>query len=199
MLRFFSFLTTLVFVWSTHIGVAAAANVAILMPGSGGIVPNDFLVRNDARFKAAGIRTILTTSSSTAASTIAAETAQGHKVVLVGMSLGTVGVASALASGARPAGVVFVSGLYPTVMETLGSPNRLPPTLLVHHSHDVCPRTLPSSATEFAHWSRGKARVHWVNTTGEPSPNPCNARAAHAFFRKDGPAVSAIIGFIRSH
>lgn len=102
---------------------ARAANVAVLMPGSAGAVPGDFLVRNDARIKASGIRTVVTTSSSTATETIAAETAQGHKIVLVGMSKGTTDVASALASGAKPSGVVLVSGIYPAVMATLGSPD----------------------------------------------------------------------------
>jgi len=46
---------------------------------------------------------------------------------------------------------------------------------------------------------RGKARLQWINTSGEPSSDPCNAQGAHGFFRQDGPAIGAIIGFIRSH
>ncbi len=198
MRRIHTLLMTLVVASSIYAGAATAANVTVLMPGSGGIVPGDFLVRNEARIKGAGIRTIVTTSSSTAAETIAAEAAQGHKVVLVGMSKGTVDAAAALAAGAKPAGVVFVSGIYSRVMPTLGSPDRLPATLVVHHSNDVCKFTLPSGANEFVVWAHGKARLQWINTTGEPSENPCNARGAHGFFRQDGPAVSAIIAFIRS-
>jgi hypothetical protein len=178
---------------------AAAANVAVLMPGSGGITPGDFLVRNEGKFQGAGIRTILTTSPSSAAEAVAAETAQGRKIVMVGMSKGTVDVASALASGARPSGVVFVSGMHSRMMSTLGSPDRLPPTLVVHHSQDICQFTLPSAANIFVGWSRGKARIQWINTTGQPSSNPCNAQGAHGFFKQDGPAVSAIIGFVKSH
>lgn len=177
---------------------ASAANVAVLMPGSSGIVPGDFLVRNQARIEAAGIRTIMTTSPSTAAEAIATEAAQGRKVVLVGMSKGSVDVAQALASGAKPTGAVLVSGIHKQVMATLGSPDRLPATLVVHHSRDICRFTLPGDAAEFVSWSRGRARVTWINTSGEPSDNPCNARGAHGFFRQDGPAVAAIIGFIRS-
>ena len=180
-------------------GAAHAANVAVLMPGSLGAVPGDFLVRNEARINASGIRTIITTSSSTAAQTIAAETAQGHKVVLVGMSKGTTDVASALASGARPTGVVLVSGIYPTVMQTLGSPDKLPPTLVVHHVNDLCRNTQPMFARDFAGWAHSKARLTWINNSGPPSDNPCNAHGAHGFFDKDGPAISAVIGFIKSH
>jgi hypothetical protein len=178
---------------------AAAANVAVLMPGSGGITPGDFLVRNEGRFRAAGIRTIVTTSPSSAAEAVAAEKAQGRKIVMVGMSKGTVDVASALASGARPSGVVFVSGIHSMVIATVGSPDRLPATLVVHHSQDACRRTPPSDASRFVAWAGGKARIQWINTTGEPSSNPCNARGAHGFFRQDGPAVSAIISFVKSH
>ena len=178
---------------------AAAANVAVLMPGSGGITPGDFLVRNEGRFQGAGIRTIMTTSPSSAAQAIAAETSQGRKIVIVGMSKGSVDVASALASGARPSGAVFVSGIHSTVMATLGSPDRLPATLVVHHSQDGCRRTPPGDASRFVAWSGGKARIQWITTTGAPSSNPCNAAGAHGFFKQDGPAISAIISFIKSH
>jgi hypothetical protein len=178
---------------------AAAANVAVLMPGSSGIVPGDFLVRNEGRFRGAGIRTIMTTSPSSAAEAVAAEIAQGRKIVMVGMSKGTVDVASALASGARPSGVVFVSGIHSRVMSALGSPGALPATLVVHHSQDACRFTSPADASRFVAWTGGKARIQWINTTGEPSDNPCNARGAHGFFRQDGPAVSAIISFVKSH
>jgi hypothetical protein len=75
----------------------------------------------------------------------------------------------------------------------------LPSTLVVHHSQDACRRTSPSDASRFVAWSGGKARIQWINTTGQPSNNPCNAQGAHGFFKQDGPAVSAIISFVKSH
>ena len=196
--RLSAFLWLLALAFAGGAGAATAANVAVLMPGSSGIVPGDFLVRNQARFEQAGIRTIMTTSPATAAESVAAEAALGRKAVIVGMSKGSVDAAEAIAGGAKPAGVVFVSGIHSRVMATLGSPDRLPATLVVHHSRDICRFTLPADASEFVRWSRGKARLLWINTSGEPSDNPCNARGAHGFFRQDGPAVSAIIGFVRS-
>jgi hypothetical protein len=196
--RLSAFLWVLALAFAGVAGPAMAANVAVLMPGSSGIVPGDFLVRNQARFEQAGIRTIMTTSSATAAESVAAEAAQGRKAVIVGMSKGSVDAAEAIAAGAKPAGVVFVSGIHSRVMAALGSPDRLPATLVVHHSRDICRFTLPADANAFVTWSRGKARLVWINTSGEPSDNPCNARGAHGFFRQDGPAVSAIIGFVRS-
>jgi hypothetical protein len=193
-----AFLSVLALACAGVAGSATAASVAVLMPGSSGIVPGDFLVRNQARFERAGIRTIMTTSPATAAETVAAEAAQGRKVVIVGMSKGSVDAAEAIAGGARPAGVVLVSGIRSRVMAALGSPDRLPATLVVHHSRDICRFTLPADASDFVKWARGKARLQWINTSGEPSDNPCNARGAHGFFRQDGPAVSAIIAFVRS-
>ena len=177
---------------------ARAANVVVLMPGSHGITPGDFLVRNEDRFKHAGIHTIMTTSSATAAETVAAEASQGRKVVIVGMSRGAVDAAAAIAAGARPAGIIFVSGIHSRIIATLGTPDKLPATLVVHHSRDVCQFTLPSGAAEFVAWTHGKARLRWINTNGEASSDPCNAQGAHGFFRQDGPAVAAIIEFVRS-
>ena len=198
MRRFYASLTVLALAWPGCIGAAAAANVAILMPGSSGIVPGDFLVRNEDKFKRAGLRTIMTTSPASAAEAVATEAAQGRKAVIVGMSKGAVDAAAAIAAGARPAGVVFVSGIHLRMIATLGTPDKLPATLVVHHSRDACKFTLPIGATEFVTWARGKARLQWINTSGEPGANPCNAQGAHGFFRQDGPAVSAIIGFVRS-
>jgi hypothetical protein len=192
-------LLALALVWLGQIGPASAANVAVLMPGSGGAVPNDFLARNEGSFRSAGIRTIMTTSPSSAAQAIAAETSQGRKIVIVGMSKGAIDVASALASGARPSGAVFVSAIHSSVMATLGSPDRLPATLVVHHRQDACNRTPPSGASSFVAWAGGRARLQWINTTGQPASNPCGPQGAHGFFRQDGPAVSAITAFIKSH
>ena len=50
-----AFLIILLLGWSGAVSQAAAADVAI-QPGSSGIVPGDFLVRNEGNFKRAGIR-----------------------------------------------------------------------------------------------------------------------------------------------
>jgi hypothetical protein len=74
--------SVLALAWLGQTGPAGGANVAVLMPGSGGIAPNDFLVQNEGRFRSAGIRTIMTTSPSSTAEAIAAETSQGRKIVI---------------------------------------------------------------------------------------------------------------------
>ena len=176
--------------------------VAILMPGAGGGTPNDFLVRNQSKIGGAGIETRLTTSPAEAAEIARSERQKGRKVVIVGMSLGALHAAEALAAGAPVNGVVLVSGLLEKGTAVLGSPAKLPPTLIVHHRKDECKLTPPSGARYFQQWAGGKARIAWIDTTGTPPPGPkggpCRPFGAHGFFTKDGPAVSAIVGFIRS-
>jgi hypothetical protein len=191
-------LTASLILFAPSAASAQGSRLAVLMPGSAGAVPIDFVVRNEARIRAAGIETVVTTSPSQAASLVQAERAKGRKVVLVGMSRGARDVSQALASGARPSGVVFVSGMLNDAMSILGSPAVLPPTLLVHHRRDECRFTAPEDTQRFAAWAGGKASLRWVDTKGVPHPNPCGARGAHGFFLQDGPAVAAIIGFIRA-
>ncbi len=176
----------------------AQGKVAILMPGSAGAVPNDFLVRNKDRIGGKGVSTVITTSSSEAASISQAEAAKGRKVVLVGMSRGAIDVAAALAAGAKVNGLVIVSGMYREAQARLGSPGLLPRTLLVHNKYDTCKFTLPEFASEFAAWSGGRASVRWVNVQGPEVPRVCGPMGAHGFYRQDGGAVAAINGFIQS-
>lgn len=76
--------------------------VAILMPGGDGLgSPNEFLMRNRNRFTQAGIRTDVARSSEDAVSLSKSEQARAERVILVGMSLGVVRAAQALAAGAQ--------------------------------------------------------------------------------------------------
>lgn len=171
---------------------------AILMPGAGGIHPNDFLVRNKDRFDAAGFETIVTTSPGEAASAARTAQAEGRKAVIVGMSRGAGHAAQAVASGAPVAGVVFVSGVIEDMMSGLGSPSVLPAALLVHNCGDECPLTSPEGAQDFVRWTRGKAQIRWITTRGPPMGRACGPHGAHGFHHQDGAPIAAIIGFIRS-
>jgi hypothetical protein len=171
--------------------------VAILMPGAGGAVPDDFLMRNRGKFSRAGIRTIVTTSPSEAVAISRAEHSKGNRVVIVGMSRGAINTATALASGATVSRAVFVSGNFRQVAGILKSSTHLPSTLVVQHRHDLCPHTPPKGAIRFIGWAKGKARIHWIDTNGAARGGPCGPFGAHGFFGNDGPAIAAIISFIR--
>ena len=183
---------------------SAAQPVAlVLIPGAGGIHPRDFLVASQPIFQSAGLQTALTTSAGQAASLIAQYKAQGMRVVLVGMSLGAVTAAQAVASGAQPDGVVFAAGgLLPpgtpngSVVETLGDPSRLPRTLVLHHRGDQCVLTPPEAVPEFIRWSRGRARVAWITGGGGFGP-PCRPNTPHTFEGRTQAAAGAIVQFAR--
>ena len=177
---------------------AQSGKLAVLMPGAGGAVPIDFLVRNEGRIRAAGIDTVITTSPAQAASLVRAAVEKKRKVFLLGMSRGARDVAQAIQAGARPTGVVFVSGGLNAAKGILGSPAALPATLVIHHRRDECDRTRPADAQSFVAWAGGKATLRWIDNKGPPVPNPCGPRGAHGFYLEDGPAVSAILGFIQA-
>jgi hypothetical protein len=118
-------------------------------------------------------------------------------VVLVGTSNGTRRIANAIASGARPSAVVLTSGLLQTVQHTIGSPDRLPRTLVVHHRNDQCRGTPPAAVEPFKQWGGSKVTVVWLE--GGPGGEPyCEARSYHGFQGIDGQVVSVVARFVLS-
>jgi hypothetical protein len=122
-------------------------------------------------------------------------------VTLVGTSRGTQRAARGIAAGARPARLVLTAGFLSNasgdrdnVINILGTPSRLPPTLVVHHRDDECKKTRPAGVAPFIAWSKGKARVTWL-TGGRSRGRLCQARAHHGFNGIDGSVVSAVAGF----
>jgi dienelactone hydrolase len=175
----------------------------VLIPGAGGAHPSDFLVLSTGLFQSAGLQTEMTTSASQAASLVADFKARGMRVTLVGMSLGAVTAAQALAAGARPDRVVFAAGgLLPpgtpngSVRDTLGDPALLPPTLVLHHREDACRLTPPEAIPEFIRWTRGRARASWIVGGGGPG-FPCRPNTPHTFTGRERAAAGAIINFAR--
>lgn len=177
---------------------AAQKPLVILIPGAGGAVPNDFLVRNKSGFQRAGFAVKITTSPRDAAKTIRQQSAR-RKVYLVGMSKGAMMSARILSRGVRPAAAVFVSGNYQRVMATMGSAAQLPSTLVVHHRQDRCRMSAPGHVSAFVNWSRGRVRVAWMSMSGGGNDNPCGPNGAHGFFRKDQKPIAAITRFLRTH
>ncbi len=176
---------------------ASAQTAAILIPGAGGPVPIDFLMRNQNAFASAGVEAIVATSPQQAVAISQKLKAANRRVFLVGMSRGGMMASGAIAAGAKVDGVVFVSTGLNAVRQRIGSPARLPRTLIVHHRNDGCDRTSPQEVAGFVQWSGGRARVAWMDMQGREPPNPCGPRGAHGFYMQDGPAVRAILSFVR--
>ncbi len=183
---------------------APSPSALVLIPGAGGASPMDFLVLSTSLFEAAGLTTVMTTSADQASRLIADLQSRGFRVTLVGMSLGAVTAARAIALGSRPDRVVFAAGgLLPpgtpngSVVGTIGNPSQLPQTLVLHHREDACPMTSPGAVDEFARWSRGRAKVVWVSGGGGPG-QPCRPNTPHTFTGRENVAAAAIIQFAKS-
>ena len=123
------------------------------------------------------------------------------KVTLVGTSRGTQRAAHGIAAGARPARLVLTSGFLSdasgdrdNAIAILGSPDALPPTLIVHHRHDECGKTSPEGVAPFLAWAGGCARVVWLDGGASEGP-PCEAFAHHGFNGIDGQVVGVVSGF----
>jgi hypothetical protein len=125
-------------------------------------------------------------------------------VALVGTSRGTQRAARGIAAGARPDALVLTSGfLSPQsgqgvnihVMGVVGSPGRLPRTLVIHHRRDGCHFTSPEGVAPFLAWAQGKAQVVWLDG-GFDGGDPCQARGYHGFAGLDDRVVSAVSQFV---
>lgn len=178
------------------VSIASAQTAAILIPGAGGPVPIDFLMRNQNAFASAGVETFVATSPQQAVALSQKLRAANRRVFLVGMSRGAMMASGAIAEGARVDGVVFVSAGLNAVRQRLGSTARLPPALVVHHRNDDCHLTSPQDVPGFVQWSGGRSRVAWIDTQGREPPNPCGPRGAHGFYMQDGPPMRAILSFV---
>lgn len=170
--------------------------------GPGGAIAREGnqLVRTRAAYAARGFAVLVPDCCVDVAAAVQYMRSFG-KVTLVGTSRGTQRAARGIAAGARPDRLVLTSGFLSNasgdpdnVMNTLGSPSALPPTLVVHHRQDGCAKTLPAGVAPFLDWAKGKARVVWL-AGGESKGNPCQARSYHGFNGIDGQVVSAAAGF----
>lgn len=175
--------------------VHAADRIAVLLPGAGGPIPSDFLMRNRSAFERAGFSTVVATDLTTVGSAVADGRRRGARVAVVAMSRGTLLLADALRSGVTPDAAVFVSGSR-GVAGRLGSAQVLPRTLVVHNPEDACPGTDPASAQALADWAGSRVRLQWIRESGPPVGTPCGPFGAHGYHQRDGAAVSAIVRFI---
>ena len=178
---------------------AAEPPLLILMPGGSGVPKSDgFLIRNRARLERAGFQIAVSSNSGQTLQAAKGARAKGRKVFLIGISLGVSRAAAALKAGAPIDAVVFYSGAYSAAQQELGSPRKLPPTLMVHHRQDKCPVTTPASAEAFKRWAGGRVtQLVWISSSGDTHHWICGPKAAHGFFEKDIKPIAAAIRFLK--
>ena len=191
---------------------AAPRASVVLMPGGDGQIAagpggsigrlkGNQLVRTRKAYEAHGLAVLVVDADVNLKAAVDYMRAIKGPVTVVGTSRGTLRAAEGIAAGAHPDALVLTSGFLSAesgsgqnVMGILGSPSRLPRTLVIHHRQDGCRVTQPAGVEPFIKWSAGRARVVWVDG-GSDSGNPCQARGHHGFAGLDGKVVGLAAGF----
>ncbi len=191
---------------------AAPTASVILMPGGdGGIaagpggtigqLKGNQLVRTRAAYMAHGLAVLVVDADVNLAAAVDYMAKIKRPVTVVGTSRGTQRAAQGIARGARPDALVLTSGFLTNesggrqnVASILGSPAKLPRTLVIHHRRDGCRFTQPAGVEPFIRWSGGKARVVWLDG-GANDGDPCQAKGYHGFSGLDGRVVALVAGF----
>ena len=175
-----------------------------ISPGPGGAIgslKNNQLVRTRGAYKAHGLAVLVVDANVNLAAAVDYMRKIKSPVTVIGTSRGTLRAAKGIARGARPDALVLSSGFLSNdsgssenVENILGSPAKLPRTLIIHHRHDGCKFTQPAGVEPFIKWAGGKARVVWLDG-GQAQGNPCQAKSHHGFLGIDGKVVSVAAGF----
>jgi hypothetical protein len=74
---------------------------------------------------------------------------------------------------------VLTASFLGEVRSHIGSPDKLPRTLIVHHKQDGCRHTSPSGVQPFKAWGGAKVTVEWMEG-GTDVGDPCQAKGYHA-------------------
>ena len=184
----------------------------ILMPGGDGRIEAgpggrigrmkiNQLVRTRSAYVARRLAVLVVDADVNLARAVAYMAKIKRPVTVIGTSRGTLRAAEGIAAGARPDALVLTSGFLTdasgsrqNVANILGTPARLPKTLVIHHRDDGCRLSRPAGVVPFIKWARGKARVVWLSGGGTQG-NPCKAKSHHGFYGLDGRVVALSAGF----
>jgi hypothetical protein len=174
----------------------------VLLSGSDGYVgigqdgsvarQGNWIVRTRGTYSGSGIASLLLDGGADVGQAIAYMRGIAPKVVVVAMSRGSLKVPSSL--GSRPDGIVLASSMLSLLQSSIGSPDSLPPTLVIHPRQDSCRVTLASEVEPFQAWAGQRVRTVWIDG-GTSRGDPCQAQAYHGFIGREGAVVSSIASF----
>lgn len=182
-----------------HVPPNARAS-AVLVPGKGGIDPNDPLLRNRAALNARGIATLTVPHGTRLGQAIDYMRKVKEPVALVGVSAGVFFAATGVGRGAKPDTLVLISGSLMApgklpAQEALQTPAVLPPTLVMTNRKDACDLTPVAAAEPFVAWTGGRATLQWIGGAGS-GRDPCGPNSAHGFWGADAEVVDGIARFV---
>jgi len=175
---------------------------AVLVPGKGGVIPNDPLLRNQAALNAKGIATLTVPHGTSLIQAVDYMRKVKAPVALIGVSAGVSFAARGVGRGAKPDTLVLISGALMSpgtrpvpAQELLKTPTVLPPTLVMANRKDACDVTPVAAVEPFVAWSQGRATVQWIGGRGSER-DPCGPDSAHGFMGADAEVVDGIVRFI---
>ncbi len=124
-------------------------------------------------------------------------------VTVIGTSRGTQRAAEGIRDGAKPDRLILTSGLLAydsgsnvNVEQILGSPDRLPPTYIMHHAQDGCHVTKPIGVEAFKAWAGPKVKdIVWLDG-GDSEGDPCEGKSHHGYWGQDEEMVAAILKMV---
>lgn len=184
-----------------HVPANARAS-AVLVPGKGGIIPSDPLLRNQAALNARGIATLTVPHGTSLIQAVDYMRKVKAPVALIGVSAGVSFAARGVGRGAKPDTLVLISGALMSpgtrpvpAQELLKTPDVLPPTLVMANRKDACDVTPVAAVEPFVAWSQGRATVQWIGGSGSER-DPCGPNSAHGFMGADAEVVDAIVRFV---
>lgn len=174
--------------------------------GSGarfGKAGDNILIRNRDAFVAQGYNVLLAEIGTNLSAAVDHMAAIKRPVIVIATSKGTQRAAEGIVGGAMPDRLVLTSGFLSkasgpddTVQSIMGTPNRLPRTLALHHREDRCRWTQPAGVAPFQAWAGGRVQVEWMSGGQADEGNPCRASGHHGFAGQDEEFVARIVKFM---
>jgi hypothetical protein len=174
----------------------------VLLPGDAGLYGSvkkallDTLQRSRNKYVEKGYAVLSIDQETDIPAAIEYASATATPVFVAAVGSGVPKLAGAItAPGFRANKVVFVSGNLDSVREIVGNPDKLPPTLVIHHRKDECSKTPPKQVDMFQEWGGNKVTVNWMEG-GSNKGFLCGALSYHGMGGLDDEVVNAISSFL---
>ena len=174
----------------------------VLIPGDAGLYGTgkkdvqDTLQRAKKKYVEKGYAVLSIDQETDIQAAIEYASATATPVFIAAMGSGVSRLAGAItAPGFRANKVVFVSGNLDSVRKIVGNPDKLPPTLVIHHREDGCSKTPPEQVDMFQKWGGNKVTVIWMEG-GNNKGFLCGSLSYHGMGGLDDEVANTISSFL---
>ena len=174
----------------------------VLLPSEAGLYGTgknniqDTLIRSRKKYVEKGYAVLSIDQETDIQAAIEYASATATPVFIAAVGSGVSKLAGAItAPGFQANKVVFVSGNLDSVREIVGNPEKLPPTLIIHHRKDGCSKTPPEQVDMFQKWGGNKVTVNWMEG-GSNKGSLCGSVSYHGMWDLDDEVVDTISSFL---